>query len=162
ITDTVTPSKTFTTSWPINIPQTVGSNTAFVGFSGGTGAATALQQILTWTYSINNAPNFSLTATPASLAVAEGSSASFTANVVGGPGFKSAVSFSVAGLPNDATASFNPTGVTSSGTSTMTVSTASTTPAGTYILQLTGTSGSLAHTVPVTLVVVEPGSATPV
>src|SRR6202023_2512101 len=32
ITDTINPSQTFTTSWPINIPSTVGGNTALVGF----------------------------------------------------------------------------------------------------------------------------------
>src|SRR6202012_2075438 len=43
ITDTTTPSQTFTTSWPINIPSTVGSSTAYVGFTAGTGGATATQ-----------------------------------------------------------------------------------------------------------------------
>jgi len=49
ITDTVTQA-TFTTSWTINIPSTVGANTAYVGFTGGTGGLTASQKILTWTY----------------------------------------------------------------------------------------------------------------
>ena len=49
ITDTVT-KKAFSTSWTINIPSTVGSNTAYVGFTGGTGYSTASQKILTWTY----------------------------------------------------------------------------------------------------------------
>ena len=48
ITDTVTLA-TYTTSWPINIPSTVGSNTAYVGFTGGTGGQTSSQKILTWT-----------------------------------------------------------------------------------------------------------------
>ncbi len=48
ITDATT-AASFTQSWPINIPNTVGGNTAFVGFTGGTGGYTALQQILTWT-----------------------------------------------------------------------------------------------------------------
>ena len=49
ITDTVTKAS-FTTSWTINIPSTIGSNTAYVGFTGGTGYSTASQKILTWTY----------------------------------------------------------------------------------------------------------------
>src|SRR4029077_16337826 len=49
ITDTVT-NATFTTSWAINIPATVGANTAFVGFTAGTGLQTTTQ-IVTWTYS---------------------------------------------------------------------------------------------------------------
>jgi Legume lectin domain/Chitobiase/beta-hexosaminidase C-terminal domain len=51
ITDTVNPAQTFTTSWPINIPSTVGGNTALVGFTAGTGGLTAQQEIITWTYS---------------------------------------------------------------------------------------------------------------
>jgi Legume lectin domain/Chitobiase/beta-hexosaminidase C-terminal domain len=49
ITDTVT-NAVYTTSFPINIPATVGGNTAYVGFTGGTGGATSSQKILTWSY----------------------------------------------------------------------------------------------------------------
>ena len=49
IIDTTT-NGTFTQSWPINIAATVGGNTAFVGFTGGTGGNTAIQDILNWTY----------------------------------------------------------------------------------------------------------------
>jgi hypothetical protein len=49
ITDTVT-AATFTTAFPVNISGTVGGTTAYVGFTGGTGGATAIQQILQWTY----------------------------------------------------------------------------------------------------------------
>ena len=50
LTDASTPSQTFTTSWTVNIPATVGANTAFVGFTAGTGGSTATQEILNWTY----------------------------------------------------------------------------------------------------------------
>jgi len=43
-------NKTFTTSWTVNIPQIVGGNTAFVGFTGGTGGLAASQKILTWSF----------------------------------------------------------------------------------------------------------------
>ena len=49
ITDTTT-AATFTTSWPINIPAMMAGNTAYVGFTGGTGGGTVIQQILSWTY----------------------------------------------------------------------------------------------------------------
>ena len=52
ITDTVT-GASFTASTPINIPSTVGGNTAYVGFTASTGAYTATQKILTWTYTVN-------------------------------------------------------------------------------------------------------------
>src|SRR5580704_4500715 len=56
ITDATNSSQTFTASWPINIPTTVGSNSAYVGFTGGTGGVTAIQEILDWTYVATNQP----------------------------------------------------------------------------------------------------------
>jgi hypothetical protein len=50
LTDTVT-GAVFTTSYAVNIPQTVGGNSAFVGFTGGTGGLSALQDVQTWTFS---------------------------------------------------------------------------------------------------------------
>jgi hypothetical protein len=50
VTDQTTPADTFTTSWTINIPATVGGNTAYVGFTGGSGGLTSTQQIINWTY----------------------------------------------------------------------------------------------------------------
>jgi hypothetical protein len=50
ITDANVPADTFTTSWTVNIPGTVGANTAYVGFTGGTGGLTATQEIISWTY----------------------------------------------------------------------------------------------------------------
>jgi hypothetical protein len=48
ITDTVT-NAAFTTSFAINIPGTVGGNTALVGFTAATGTQT-VTQIISWTY----------------------------------------------------------------------------------------------------------------
>ena len=71
ITDKTT-AQTFTTSWPINIPSTVGGTTAYVGFTGATGGSVSNQQILTWTYSGGNAPLVFQTASLASAAVSSG------------------------------------------------------------------------------------------
>jgi hypothetical protein len=49
ITDTVT-NAAFNTSFTVNIPSLVGGNTAYVGFTGGTGRLTATQDILTWNW----------------------------------------------------------------------------------------------------------------
>lgn len=49
LTDIVA-AKTFTYGQAINIPQIVGGNTAYVGFTGGDGTRTSTQKILTWTY----------------------------------------------------------------------------------------------------------------
>jgi hypothetical protein len=52
ITDATT-NATFTQAWPINIPTTVGGNTALVGFTGGSGGLMAIQEIIGWTMASN-------------------------------------------------------------------------------------------------------------
>jgi hypothetical protein len=49
ILDTAT-NATQTDTYTVNIPATVGGNTAYVGFTAGTGGAVSTQSILTWTY----------------------------------------------------------------------------------------------------------------
>jgi len=98
-------------------------------------------------------PDFSVAATPASQTVTAGGGTSYTATVAASGGFTGVVAFSISGLPTGASASFNPTSVTGSGSSTISVSTSTTTPSGTYTLTITGTSGTLVHSTTVTLVV---------
>ena len=52
LTDTVT-NATFTASQAINIPGTVGANTALAGFTAGTGGTVSTQDVLSWTYQVN-------------------------------------------------------------------------------------------------------------
>jgi len=69
-------------------------------------------------------------------------------------GFTGTVNLSVNGLPSGAAGTFNPTSISGgSGSSTLSVTTASTTPTGTFTLTITGTTGSLSHATTVTLVV---------
>jgi len=55
IVDVVTGASYFT-SWTVDIASLVGGNSAYVGFTGGTGGNTSSQKILTWTYSTGAAP----------------------------------------------------------------------------------------------------------
>ncbi len=48
-TDTIT-YKTFSQSWQIDIPTTVGGPTAYVGFTAASGGVTATQDVLSWTF----------------------------------------------------------------------------------------------------------------
>ena len=53
-------NKTFTYSQAMNIPSIVGGNTAYVGFTGGTGGLSASQKLLSWTYTTQAVhPDFS-------------------------------------------------------------------------------------------------------
>ncbi|GAC1702375.1 MAG: hypothetical protein NVS9B4_07650 [Candidatus Acidiferrum sp.] len=98
-------------------------------------------------------PDFGLTASPSSQTVVQGASTTYTATLTPSGGFTGTVTFSVSGLPAGASGSFSPPSVSGSGTSTLTVLTSATTPAGSYPLTITGTSGTLIHSTSVTLVV---------
>jgi len=100
--------------------------------------------------------NFSLSAAPSTQTITAGSSTSYTVTVSPSNGFSGAVTLSVAGLPSGATGSFSPNPVSGgSGSSTLAISTAGSTPAGTYTLTINGASSnpSLSHSTTVTLVV---------
>src|SRR5439155_219639 len=98
-------------------------------------------------------PDFTLTATPPSNTVTRGSGTSFTVTMSSLYGFTGNVDLSLSGLPAGAGYSFNPASFAGSGISTLTITTSNSTPAGTYMLTITGTAGSLVHSTTVTLVV---------
>jgi hypothetical protein len=69
---TITDSKTkasFSKNWAINIPSTVGGNTAYVGFTGATGGLTATQNVLSWTYATSGQTTAAIPAPPTNLRV---------------------------------------------------------------------------------------------
>jgi subtilisin family serine protease len=101
-------------------------------------------------------PDFSVAATPSSRNVTAGSGATYTVTTAATGGFSAAIALKVGGLPSGATGSFAPSSVGAGAASTLTITTSSATPAGTYPLTVTGTSGSLVHTSSVTLVVNAP------
>ena len=78
-------NKTYTQQFTVNIPQIVGANTAFVGFTGGAGGLSSSQKILTWTYassatqSAASAPAF----TPAGGTYTTGQSVALTSSTAG-------------------------------------------------------------------------------
>lgn len=94
---------------------------------------------------------FSLSASPTSQTISRGSSTTYTVTIAPAPGFTDSVTLSVTGLPNRATANFVPTATT--GSSTLTITTASKSPPGTYELTITGASGGQTNETTVTLVV---------
>ena len=99
------------------------------------------------------APDFSVSASPASQTVVQGNTASYTVTVTPSGGFNGPVSLSLSALPAGANATFNPNPINGSGTSTLTITTSASTPAGSYLRTITGTNASLIHSTTVTLVV---------
>jgi hypothetical protein len=68
ITDTKTKAS-FSKSWTIDIPSTVGATTAYVGFTGGTGGLLAVQDVTAWTYSTTATQTAAVPAAPTNLRV---------------------------------------------------------------------------------------------
>ena len=104
---------------------------------------------------VTSLSDFSLTATPSSRKVRTGTGTTYSVSVTPSGGFNGTVNFSVSGLPSGATATFNPTSVMGSGSSTLSITTSSSTPPGNYPLTITASSGSLAHTATVSLQVAD-------
>jgi hypothetical protein len=97
--------------------------------------------------------DFSLSASPSSLTLAQGAGGTSTITVTPTGGFTGAVDLSISGVPAGATASFSPATTTS--TSTLSINTG-TAAVGTYSLTVTGTSGALTHSTTVSLTVTGP------
>jgi hypothetical protein len=108
-------------------------------------------------FPVVSGPNFSLSASPSSLSVTQGTSASSTVTVTPSGGFTGSVTLSTSALPSGVTASFgtNPT----TGSSVVTFTASSTATTGTSSVTVTGTSGTLSHTTSISLTV--NGVATP-
>jgi hypothetical protein len=126
-----------------------------LGVSGGL----AHSATVTLVVQAGSAPDFSLSVSPSSQSVARGGAVSYTVSVIPSGGFTGLVSLAASGLPSGAVFSFSPSPTAS--TSTMTIRTASTTPAGTYTITVFGLSGSLFRQTTATLVVQSPGLSPP-
>ncbi|PYS74749.1 MAG: hypothetical protein DMF73_02830 [Acidobacteria bacterium] len=105
---------------------------------------------------------FTLSASPQSLTINQGTSGTsvITSNL-SGP-FNSSVALSVSGLPSGATASFNPSSITApgSGSSTMTITVGAGTSLGTYNLVVNGVGGGQTHSVTINLTIGNGDSST--
>ena len=97
-------------------------------------------------------PDFTIAAAPSSQTILQGASTTYTVNQTAVANYAATVTYSVSGLPAGATASFSPASITASGTTTLSIATTLTTPAGNYSLTITGTDGTLTHTASVNLV----------
>jgi subtilisin family serine protease/uncharacterized membrane protein len=103
---------------------------------------------------VTPAPDFALASTTPTATVVQGTAVNFSLSVTALNGFTSATSLSVAGLPAGTSAVIAPSSVAAGGSATLTVTSSGTTPVGTYVLTVTGVSGTNTHTASVSLIVV--------
>jgi hypothetical protein len=116
-----------------------------------TGTSGGLTHTTTIALTVNAGPNFSLSASPNSLSVARGSTGTSTITINPTNSFNGSVSFSASNLPTGVTAAFSPNPSTSNSTVTLTVSSSAST--GTFSVRVRGRSGSLSHSVRISLTV---------
>src|SRR5271157_817856 len=99
--------------------------------------------------------DFTISASPSSLTVAQGNQGTSTITTAISGGFNSWISLSVSGMPTGTTVSLNPSRLLApgAGNSTMTITVGSSTPVGTYPLTVTGNGGGTQQSATVTLTV---------
>ena len=135
---------------------TVGSNTPTGTYPlTVTGNGGGIQQNTTVTLTVVAPPNFTITASPASLSIQQGNQGTSTITTTISDGFNSDISLSASGVPSGTTVSFNPNPIPApgAGSSTMTITVGSNTPTGTYPITVTGNGGGIQQNTTVTLTV---------
>jgi subtilase family serine protease len=136
---------------------TSGGNTdgSTVGYDLSTGWGSPNGGALITALAGSSTPNFTISASPTSVSVAQGKSGTSTITTAVSGGFNSSIALSATGQPTGVTVTFNPTSISApgSGTSTMTMAVASTTATGNYTITIQGVGGTITHTTTVTLTV---------
>ena len=118
-----------------------------------TGATATLSHSVNVALSVTSAADFALSASPTTVRISRGGSGTDTVSVSALQGFTGTVSLSVSGVPGRVTATWSKTTVTGSGSSVLTIHASRRARTGTYNLTITGISGNLQHSIPLTLVV---------
>ncbi|OGO15119.1 MAG: hypothetical protein A2Z14_18015 [Chloroflexi bacterium RBG_16_48_8] len=101
--------------------------------------------------------DFSLSLNPSSGSITQGSETSTTVTATLVSGTTQQVSLSCSGLPSGASHSFNPSSISPTASSVLTISTSSSTPEGTYSITVTGTGGVKTRTATYTLTITDGG-----
>ena len=141
---------TSTSVLTLSASSTATTGTATVTVTGTSGSLTHTTTV-SLTVNATASPNFSLSASPSSLTVKQGTSGSSTITVTPSNGFTGSVTLSTSALPSGVTASFGTNPTTSSSVLTFTASSTATT--GTTTVTVTGTSGTLSHTTSISLTI---------
>jgi hypothetical protein len=130
--------------------STATTGTSTVTITGTSGTLTHTTTV-SLTISAPAQPDFSLSASPATVSVVQGNTATSTITVTDTGGFTGSVSLSASGLPSGVTAAFGTNPTTS--TSVLTFTASSTATLGAATVTVTGTSGTLTHTTTISLTV---------
>ena len=121
-----------------------------------TGTEGSISHTATVTLTVTGVNDFSISASPTSLSIAQGGSGNSTISTAIVAGSAGTVSLTASGAPAGSTATLSPTSVTAGGSSTLAVSVGASTATGSYTITVTGTEGSKTHSTTVALTVTAP------
>jgi subtilase family serine protease len=144
-------ASTKTSTLTFSASSSAAAGTSTVTVSGASGTATNKTTI---SLTVTPPPGFTLSATPASLSLAQGTSITSAIAISGSGGFAGTVALTASGLPSGVTAAFSPASTASK--STVTFTAASSAPSSTSTVTITGTSGSLTGKLTISLTVAGP------
>ncbi len=148
-TVTPPPDDTTTATLAVDVDVTATPGTYVLTITGTSGAKEHSVDITLEVTRLPPTPDFAISASPTTLTIAKGDSATSTITISSFNGFSKSVELTVSGEPIGATATLDPTHVTPTAdgatTSTLTITVAETAAPGTYELTLTGKSNALQH-----------------
>jgi hypothetical protein len=133
-----------TSTLTLTAGATAATGTANVTIRGTATGATDQTATLALTVAAASSGNYSLSANPTSVSVAQGASGTSTINVNRTGGFAGSVALAVTGAPTGVTATLNPTSTTGN-TSTLTIAASATATTGAATLTITGTATGLSN-----------------
>lgn len=148
-----------------NVPVQVRGVGMFDFLHGQTGVAPngiEIHAVLDIQFNPSTTSDFTIAASPGGVSVAQGSSAVSSITTAVSGTFNAAVALTASGMPAGVTAAFAPGSIAApgAGTSTLTLTTSASTPAGTYPITVTGSGGGKTHATTVTLTVTSAGGGT--
>jgi hypothetical protein len=120
-----------------------------------TGSGGGVQHSTTVTLTVTNGVDFTISASPTSLNLLQGSQGASTITTTVSGGFNSAINLSASGVPSGTVVGFspNPIGAPGAGQSVMTITVGMNTLQGTYPILITGSGGGIQHSTTFTLTV---------
>ncbi len=161
VTAAFSPNPTTTTSTlTLTANPTATTGTVTVTLTGTSGTLPPKTTTLSLTVNAQVAPDYTLSASPSSVTVTQGSNGTSTITVSPQNGFTGSVNLSTSSLPSGVTASFSPNPTTT--TSTLTLAASPTATTGTVTVTITGNASGLTRTTTLTLRVTSVGVSRPV